>query len=306
MGNPVIFSEVYSAYFNTLAAVITEAISGKITEKRILEIINEEAFSESMLTILPAIKKEEWLVMNRDFLTPIQREPAMPLTLLQKRWLKGLLSDPRIRLFKPDIFGLKDVEPLFTQDDFVFFDRYNDGDHYTDITYIRNFQTILSGLKEKRRLLITYKNRNDKVNHGRFIPYQLEYSPKDDKFRLVTAAGRYALYINLARIIECELLDAFTEQEINPPRRLERSVSFTITDQRHALDRIMLHFSDCRKETRMIDEFHYDVTLWYESHDETEVLIRILSFGPMIQVTEPENFIRLIKERICMQIKLLE
>ncbi|MGE5629050.1 MAG: WYL domain-containing protein, partial [Solirubrobacterales bacterium] len=40
--------------------------------------------------------------------------------------------------------------------------------------------------------------------------------------------------------------------------------------------------------------------------DETELLIRILSFGPVIKVLAPEKFLNLIKERVMKQTKFLE
>ena len=80
---------------------------------------------------------------------------------------------------------------------------------------------------------------------------------------------------------------------------------FTLADQRNALERVMLHFSDCRKETRRTGERAYQVKLWYDPQDETEILIRILSFGPMIKVTEPDSFIGLIRERLNRQKNLL-
>lgn len=300
----MLFSEVYGAYFNAVAAIIDETLVHGMTEKRMLQIIDDKAFSESMLTILPAIKNEEWLVMNRKFATPIKHSPKMPLTVLQKRWLKSLLTDPRIALFDPDPAGLEDVEPLFHDDDFVFFDRYADGDPYTAKAYISHFKLILTALKEKRRVQINYHNRkNIKVN-GRYIPYRLEYSAKDDKFRLETAGGMYAAYINLARIESVELLEPYAPSEMIPPKRRECKVTFLLKEERNALDRVMLHFSDCRKETRRLEKDRYQVDLWYEAQDETEILIRILSFGPMLRVTGPDQFIRLIKERLAMQASL--
>ena len=35
--------------------------------------------------------------------------------------------------------------------------------------------------------------------------------------------------------------------------------------------------------------------------DETEIVIRVLSFGPMIKVIAPEHFENLIKERLIKQ-----
>jgi len=66
------FSEVYSAYFIAVAAILREAAHGGISKKRMTEIINEKAFSESFLTIIPALQNEEWLLINRAGQTPIK------------------------------------------------------------------------------------------------------------------------------------------------------------------------------------------------------------------------------------------
>jgi len=300
----MLFSEIYCAYFNAVATIIGQAIEGPIDEKKILQIVSEKAFSESMLTILPAIKNEEWLVLNRDFRTPIKSIPQMPLTTLQKRWLKALITDPRIALFGVDTTGMDDIKPLFNIDDFVFFDRYANGDPYTSEGYIANFKTIFQALKEKKRIHIEYRNRQGVLMNGEYTPYQLEYSAKDDKFRLETLGNRYATYINLARVEGCRLLESYGDNKVYPLRHKERMVTFDLQDTRSALDRLMLHFSDCRKETRRLGNDHYQVELWYHVDDETEMLIRLLSFGPVLKVTAPNKFIQLIKSRLEMQAAL--
>ena len=78
-----------------------------------------------------------------------------------------------------------------------------------------------------------------------------------------------------------------------------------LRDERNALERAMLQFSHLEKETVKLSEDRYEVTLWYDRDDETELLIRVLSFGPMIRVTEPASFIELIRERLDMQKKYL-
>ncbi|MCL1794391.1 MAG: WYL domain-containing protein [Oscillospiraceae bacterium] len=299
------FSGAYSAYFNAVAAILREAVHGGISKKRITEIISVKAFSESFLTIIPALQNEEWLLMNRAGQTPIQKPPQMPLTILQKRWLKTLITDPRIALFAPDTSGLEDVEPLFDSGDFIYFDRYMDGDPFNDDNYINNFHVVLKSLRECRKLKISYSNRTGRRVTGTYKPYRLEYSAKDDKFRLLTNGGNFDATINLGRITACEPLDEYDPSLLREPQR-EASVIFGLIDERNALERVMLHFSDCRKETRKIDDRHYNVTLWYDPQDETELLIRILSFGPMIRVTSPENFINLIKERVFKQQNFLK
>ena len=58
------------------------------------------------------------------------------------------------------------------------------------------------------------------------------------------------------------------------------------------------------KETKRLDNKRYRVTLKYDRRDRTEMVIRILSFGPTIRVTEPESFISLLRERIEKQKQL--
>ena len=76
-------------------------------------------------------------------------------------------------------------------------------------------------------------------------------------------------------------------------------------DSRNALERAMLHFSDLEKETERIDERRYRITLHYLQGDETELLIRILSFGPVLKVIEPESMVSQIRERLARQMALM-
>ena len=73
---------------------------------------------------------------------------------------------------------------------------------------------------------------------------------------------------------------------------------FELEDQRHALERVLPHFAHLEKETKRLDETHYRVTLKYDKADETEMVIRILSFGPMVRVLEPRRIIDELQKRI--------
>ena len=83
----------------------------------------------------------------------------MPLTLLQKRWLKAISLDPRIRLFADSFLEMPGIDPLFTPADICVFDKYLDGDPYEDETYIRHFRMILNAIREQTPLSIDTVNR---------------------------------------------------------------------------------------------------------------------------------------------------
>ena len=113
----MIFSELYSAYYNTVAAIISGILDGEHSEKELQKIVADRAFGESMLTIMPSLKNEKWQLVHSDMTTSLEHKPTMPLTTLQKQWLKAISLDPRIKLFGVEFPDLEDVEPLFTSAD---------------------------------------------------------------------------------------------------------------------------------------------------------------------------------------------
>ena len=152
----MLFSEIYGSYYTAVAQILSRAVEGSLTGKELTVIVQETAFGESLLTIPSALKEERWPFLDLNLNTPVQHEPAMPLSALQKQWMKALLQDPRIRLFSPSEEGLEDVEPLYDRDTFVFFDRYTDGDDFTDPKYVEHFRLILRAMREGRWLRVRF------------------------------------------------------------------------------------------------------------------------------------------------------
>lgn len=301
----MIFSELYGAYYNTVAIILTEAIAHPINNDTLGNLIQKYAFSESIWTIPDAIKEERWQLIKPDGTTPITNEPNMPLTTLQKSWLKAIAYDPRIKLFGDYGFDYPEIEPLFLPTDYIVFDKYSDGDNYTDERYISNFRLILDAIKNQYPLKIENLNRKDNPKSQVVLPEYLEYSEKDDKFRLISAGNRFGSTINLGRIISCKRYEK--EFEITPGKRnpsRSRSVIFELRDERNALERVLLHFAHFEKTAERIEGDRYSITIHYDKEDETELVIRILSFGPMIKVMAPAHFIDLIKHRLIHQKKL--
>ena len=296
----LIFHEIYGSYYNVVAQILEEAVKGGLDEEKIRRIIGEKAFLESGIRIPRAIRSGSWPFIAPDMSTQIVHVPTMPLTALQRQWMSAIRRNPRIRLFDPPAEEPDDAEPLFDPDFFVYFDRCGDGDPYEDPGYQERFRLIRLALREGMGLQIVYMGkmgRHDQV----FAPERLEYSAKDDKFRLLARSARGRLYvINLGRIRRVTLAKR-PDVPADVPAPVKKSVTLRLTDERRALERAMVHFSDLEKETVKLDETTYQVTLRYREEDETELLIRILAFGPLVRVTGPESFIGLIKERLDLQ-----
>ncbi len=300
----MLFHEIYGTYFSVVAAILAEAAEGPVDRRRMEALVQERAFGESGLAIPAALTDGTWPLLDGAGRSVLHHKPAMPLTTLEKRWLKALLSDPRIALFAPDTSGLDDVEPLYRREDFVFFDRYADGDPYEDPAYIAVFRTALQAIREKRRLRVRFRSRAGAAQSVVCLPYRLEYSQKDDKFRLLTQGCRRAATINLARVTACALLAPADSPPQPPVRRRGRALTLLLHDRRNGLERVLVHFSHLEKETQRLAEDLYRIRLFYDRNDETELLIRVLSFGPVLEVEGPESFRALVRERLARQLAL--
>ena len=297
----MIFSELYNAYYNAVAEILRAAVARPLEKSEIRAIIERTAFGESVLAIEPALANERWPLLFPDGGTPLHNAPTMPLTTLQKRWLKAISLDPRMRLFGLSFPELTDVEPLFTAEDYLVFDRYADGDPYEDEGYIRRFRLILNAIRTRQPLGINLLNRRDGVTYAVLMPEYLEYSEKDDKFRLIASGSRYMTTVNLARIISCKPYKKPLDIAREKAPEEKSTVELELTDRRNALERVMLHFAHFEKEAERAEDGKYRVKITYDKNDETELVIRVLSFGPMLRAVSPESFVGLIKKRLIEQ-----
>lgn len=284
----MLFHEIYSLYYKTVACLINSSFNNTH------QIIQENAFKESFMMIEEAIQTNRWPLDNIDHVS------SYPLTLLQKRWLKSISLDPRIQLFPYSWSFLDDIEPLFTLEDINIFDQYSDGDPYTDPLYQKNFQTILKAIKSKCSLSITMISQKNKKINTTISPQLLEYSEKDDKIRLIASDGNI---INISRIEECYPTDHIVSTIFK--NRVEKELVIEIKDERNTLERVLLHFAHFKRQT-VLKNNTYLITLYYDEADETEIVIRLLSFGPMIKVIAPLEMKQLLRKRLKKQISYVK
>lgn len=301
-----LFHEIYGSYYRAVAQILTLALERPLSRREMDEVCQRIAGGESTLIIPDALLSGKWPLLRPDGTPLTAHPPAMPLTLLEKRWLKAVSLDPRVQLFDADLSFLDGVEPLFLPGDVIVFDRYRDGDDYADETYRRVFRTLLDAVERKRQVYIEYENRRGYVTRCRMSPLRLEYSEKDDCFRVLGVRGRKTAVFRVGRIRQClPAGERPFSREPEEPLATEQAV-LEITDFRNALERTSLHFSHFRKTVERTGERTYRMTLWYDPQDETELVMRVLQFGPVAEVVSPPRFVDEVKLRVARQAALLE
>lgn len=322
-----LFSEIYGVYYSIVEDILCNA---PLSRSEIQSKVSGSGFAESVLHLIPKLLDEgAWPLLceaDGQWFSRLKHLPSVPVTTLEKRWLKAVLSDPRARLFLANseisrLNGLlEDIPPLFDLAYFSYYDRYLDGDDYQDEEYIRHFHQILTALHNKQALRIIFKSglrgKTPHTHQGDFVPVKLEYSEKDDKFRAYCInihRNKPVIFaiINVGRILTIEEssenysggydLDAWFARG-----RCEEPVIVEVSKERNAIERFMIEFSAFEKKSSFDDKQGVcSVRIWYPKMDETEVLIRILSFGPTVKVIGPDKFVEQLRQRVLTQQQLI-
>lgn len=319
-----LFSEIYNCYYQVVDRILKQASDAGISRHEMNEIADTYGYGESAMAIVPHLVNGDWDLLiqeGNEYLSKVDNLTVLPLTSLQKSWLKALLSDPRITLFltpgQLEIMEryLEGVQPLFYMEDFLYFDQYSDGDPYELVAYKKHFQMLLKAIKEKQTLTIAYYSGKKKLSERTYLPCRLEYSAKDDKFRcfsLFKQSGRdWRLEtLNVGRIFKIQETGFYVRDEIDIDRYIEKSycaepVVIEISEERNGLERAMLSFSCYEKRIERIgDTGKYRCSIYYNQSVETELLIQILSFGPVIKVLGPEGFLEQVRMRVRKQVRV--
>lgn len=90
-------------------------------------------------------------------------------------------------------------------------------------------------------------------------------------------------------------------QVIRPVERLSE-MTLEITKERNALERCMIQFAHFEKRTDYdASTDRYTCVIRYNIMDESELVIRVLSFGPTVKVLGPARFLQQIQQRVEKQ-----
>lgn len=312
-GEEVLFHEIYNIYYRIVAHLIECAARSPISKDDMMEIVKEFGFGETPEEFdkkfsegdIPVFEKKD----DGRYGTPL-KPVSRPLSFLEKRWLAAILDDKRMRLFledaelekSRDLLG--DMEPLYKNEDFCVVDGANDPDPFDDLRYRKNFRTVLKALREKKLLKLRYTPPSEREVEKLVNPVALQYSVKDDKFRLIGVVSRNAkarrVTMNVSRMAGAEVQNETASPQGSEIEPETRTAVILLLSERDTPERAMIHFSNYECESYKNNGSIF-LNVKYNKEDEMEVLIRVLSFGHLIRVYEPHSLVRMIRERLKRQ-----
>ena len=319
------FSEIYGNAYRAVAAVLRAASEAELSRQDMTRIAAGCTSDEEALYIVERLVSGQWPLLRREasglYRAVSSHTPALPLTALQQSWLAAILADRRCAAFldeqqrgdilaaleQPALYDCRHVEPV---------GMCADGDAYDRPDYAERLGIILDAIARRRVICISYTGGKGVSVKGDFLPCRLEYSSKDEKLRLYALRIRYGKAIFLATI-NLGRIDGIApsreqydgQPDVDALRRASRvsqPAVVEITDLRNALERFMVQFASYEKRTRYDDERDkYICSIYYDCGDETELLIRLLSFGPVVRLLSPDGLVEQLRQRIEKQRELM-
>lgn len=332
----ILFHEIYNRYTGIVCELLHVAQREGLTRSAVSRAIRDKGFFLDNTEFEAAFLNEtgrsgrrtgdldslELLAEEKGhYFTMLPELPrSIPETLSERRWLKALLSDSRLRLFLQDNTRtaleerLGGVSELYGAEQILFKNNRTSGDPYTDSDYIRRFQVILGAIQQRRWLRVANGLPDGRLRRTLLMPLRLEYSVKDDVFRLCGAVPDASPYLpvsmRLSRIREVEETGEdgpeISYLDLLQGLKAPEFARLVIDPSRNGYERFLHFFSNYTRRAKYDESTRrLDVELDYYTFDENELIVSILAMGPIVKAIGPEGLKGKLLERYRKQAELL-
>ena len=242
----------------------------------------------------------------------------LPLTSLEIQWMINILQHPLAKCFlvEEEIEHILDwlgSSDLFDINTVVLHDQYiSVEESYKGSNFGTSMQTLMRAIRENRMVSIRYKSQYGRQSNYICAPVHIEYSKRDNRIRVrAVSKSTVAKTFNLERILEVIMLDEIYAKNavegILEKHFVENECELVIffNETRNIPDRILTEFSCFKKKCVKWGSERYRMTLFYDKEDKREILVRLLSYGSLINVFDDTGDVRHeLIERLENQLEL--
>lgn len=315
--NTPLFHPLYSTYYLVVKNLLKTYVNNNktpLSSSQVNDIIEKTAFIDAPGDLFDIINNTSEVTTIFKYTpngvtSPVKHIPDFPLSTIELRFLAAILQDHRITMFmnneteKSLKSELEGVVPLWTSEDVKYFDQNKDADAFENTEYIKRFQTLLNAINNKNSIRLVYGR---KENSDIFTPTHMNYSQKDNTFRLFVKEFKYP--INLENIKSYEI----TDQKPSKPEESSKYATLKVeifddTPTKYHFNRAIRQFSYFKKTCQKTEEANtYQMTVDYDYSDQSDIIIRVLMFGPQMKVLGPDEVVENIKSRIQKQVDIFK
>lgn len=246
---------------------------------------------------------------------------SLPLSKVEIQWLLNILSHPLAECF---LSGeeIKQIEKcfddpnLFNINDVVLYDQHILPENEPqDGKFCETVKHILAAIDSDSMIEFEYTPQSGETSIKCCFPSYLEYSKRDNKFRIraVNDEGQVSTY-NVERISSITVLYDLKFD----PTEIRQTIDAYITNYKKELvvyfketknvpTRLLTEFSCFKKRCMKWEDNTYRMDLSYDEDDLKDYLIRLLSYGPYVTISDDTGNVKdELLERVKNQLELFE
>lgn len=317
-----LFDEVKNRYFHIVFKVLNECKEG-LSKKDIIKLIDEEDFEEKvigkdnrtfeglLLNEYEDYENYNLLKEEKELLYPkikIENKTSIPVrfTKVEKAWLKSLIDEPVIKLILKDSTIAKLQEELKDVDsprisEIIETTNKSKLPEFLDLNqYETNFKTLIKAITEEKAIRYCNTDRlGNKYCDMKSLPIRLEYSLKDDRFRvsMYSLNDSRPIMANIHTMSDIEIIEkekSSIDREnaikiLHKSRYSKEPIIFEVIDKKMAMERCFMSFSGMERSSRCLGEDRYEIKLFYYVFEEEDIIRKILTLGPYVKIISPQR-----------------
>lgn len=232
-------------------------------------------------------------------------QDLLPLTSIEIQWLHNIISHPFAKFFFSES-EIKDISKwlgnpeIFDINTVVLRDQYINSKRMSKQTdYIISMRKIMEANRNCNIVTVKYKSQYGEISNNVCAPVYIEYSKRDNRIRIrAVCESNIVKTFNLERILDITIMDdryekAASEEVIkNYIKENECELVVFFNETKNIPDRILTEFSCFKKKCIKWGNERYRMTLYYDKEDKREILIRLLSYGSLINVFNDTGEVR--------------
>jgi len=310
-----LFNDYKNRYYRCIQNIINQIYNGEKYDKKDIRKILHNAYLEEESILVNELVNKNFFKFEDD-IVKLRIDYNIPIRLndLELAYLKMFVEDDEFnKVLNDEILeklkkNLNDVQSL----DYNKFWKRENIDKYGDSlknNEIRNNILILEkAILNNKYIKYSSKNRNGDIFENKIAyPYKIEYSIKNNKYRLIIFFDNRAIKINIDSITNIKILEErdVLEKEkiqiqdfIKNRKNIGEPLVLKIEDNNNTLDRCFNLFSAYDKKYYYDTDNNLILNIYYHNFDEAEIVRDILSLGKSVIVLEPKKIRDKVVERI--------
>lgn len=310
-----LFNDYKNRYYRCIQNIINQIYNGEKYDKKDIRKMLHNAYLEEESILVNELVNKNFFKFEDD-IVKLRIDYNIPIRLndLELAYLKMFVEDDEFnKVLNDEILeklkkNLNDVQSL----DYNKFWKRENIDKYGDSlknNEIRNNILILEkAILNNKYIKYSSKNRNGDIFENKIAyPYKIEYSIKNNKYRLIIFFDNRAIKINIDSITNIKILEErdVLEKEkiqiqdfIKNRKNIGEPLVLKIEDNNNTLDRCFNLFSAYDKKYYYDTDNNLILNIYYHNFDEAEIVRDILSLGKSVIVLEPKKIRDKVVERI--------